>query len=259
MWRRPVPWGHARRSEPWCDAEVYLLLGALVVVIVGSLLGEWAGFLLRLGRAWFWLGNQGWGYPSSAGFWQYCWRRPRRLVRLVVEAGGAGLARSEQAVRGRCSCSRPWRSRFLHFCALFRWEDPLHRRRYLAFLDHSSVGRRLLRALRHGGRPLIFCQLGLVDVAALRVIYLDVILIFGGGLIGTGHHWYFTGQTDFNMAISAIFSALEVVPLTLLTLDRGFRYGNARRGRKDVPAQMDFLFPDVGGLLEFREPACSAF
>jgi len=36
-----------------------------------------------------------------------------------------------------------------------------------------------------------FYELNLVGRAtALRAVYLDVILIFGGGLIGTGHHWY---------------------------------------------------------------------
>jgi nitric oxide reductase subunit B len=38
-------------------------------------------------------------------------------------------------------------------------------------------------------------------------------------VIGTGHHWYFTGQGTLNMALAACFSAMEVVPLTLLTLD----------------------------------------
>jgi nitric oxide reductase subunit B len=67
---------------------------------------------------------------------------------------------------------------------------------------------------------LIFFQLGLTARnTALRVIYLDAILYFAGGLLGTGHHWYFSGQTGVNMAASALFSALEVVPLTLLTLD----------------------------------------
>ena len=40
-----------------------------------------------------------------------------------------------------------------------------------------------------------------------------------GGIIGTGHHWYFSGQTQFNMAVSGCFSALEVVPLILLSLE----------------------------------------
>ena len=69
-------------------------------------------------------------------------------------------------------------------------------------------------------------------LTALRVVYLDVILVFGGGLIGTGHHWYFTGQTEFNMALASAFSALEVVPLTLLTLDAwDFVKRDARRRR----------------------------
>jgi nitric oxide reductase subunit B len=66
---------------------------------------------------------------------------------------------------------------------------------------------------------VVFHEFGLVACGtALRAIYLDTILVFGGGLIGTGHHWYFTGQSELNMALFSAFSALEVVPLTLLTL-----------------------------------------
>ncbi len=53
----------------------------------------------------------------------------------------------------------------------------------------------------------------------VRIIYLDGIRFLSGGIIGTAHHWYWTGQTNFTMALAAMFSALEVVPLTLLTLD----------------------------------------
>jgi nitric oxide reductase subunit B len=66
----------------------------------------------------------------------------------------------------------------------------------------------------------MFHQMGLVNVTtATRVVYLDAILYLGGGIIGTGHHWYFTGQGTLNMGLASAFSALEVVPLTLLTLD----------------------------------------
>jgi len=54
---------------------------------------------------------------------------------------------------------------------------------------------------------------------ATRVVYLDAILYLGAGIIGTGHHWYFTGQGTLNMGLASAFSAMEVVPLTLLTLD----------------------------------------
>ena len=83
---------------------------------------------------------------------------------------------------------------------------------------------------------------------ATRVIYLDAILYFGGGLVGTGHHWYFNGHTELNMAFSAVISALEVVPLTLLTLD-AWDFIRVTRTRRDlsgrpipVPHKWTFYF-----------------
>jgi nitric oxide reductase subunit B len=67
---------------------------------------------------------------------------------------------------------------------------------------------------------IIFHQLGIItQITAARVVYLDAILYLGAGILGTGHHWYWTGQGVATMAIAATFSAMEVVPLTLLTLD----------------------------------------
>jgi nitric oxide reductase subunit B len=75
---------------------------------------------------------------------------------------------------------------------------------------------------------------------AKRVIYLDAILFLGAGIIGTGHHWYWTGQTTVSMALSAVFSSMEVVPLILLTLDAtGFI--NVTRGSPDASGRKGYL------------------
>ncbi len=67
----------------------------------------------------------------------------------------------------------------------------------------------------------MFHQMGLVSVTtATRVVYLDAILYLGAGIVGTGHHWYFTGQGTLNMGLASAFSAMEVVPLTLLDARR---------------------------------------
>jgi nitric oxide reductase subunit B len=84
--------------------------------------------------------------------------------------------------------------------------------------------------------------MGLVKrISALRTIYLDAILYFGGGLIGTGHHWYWTGQTELNLAVSAVFSALEVVPLTLITLD-AWDFVNVTRGDESIVKRHRWTF-----------------
>ena len=105
---------------------------------------------------------------------------------------------------------------------------------------------------------LTFYQLGLTRRnTALRVIYLDAILYFLGGLVGTGHHWYFNGHTSFNMAAAALFSVLEVVPLTLLTLD-AWDFVDTTRGAVDangkpvaVPHKWTFYFLMAVGFWNF--------
>jgi nitric oxide reductase large subunit len=61
----------------------------------------------------------------------------------------------------------------------------------------------------------IFVLLGVVqERVALKVIYLDVLLYSAGGVVGTMHHVYFSGEPSVHMALGAFFSAAEVIPLT---------------------------------------------
>ena len=57
----------------------------------------------------------------------------------------------------------------------------------------------------------MFVLLGVVrERVALLVVLLDIILYSVGGVIGTMHHLYFSGAPAENMALGAVFSALEV-------------------------------------------------
>ena len=66
----------------------------------------------------------------------------------------------------------------------------------------------------------IFVLLGVVrERVALTVIFLDILLYSAGGVIGTMHHLYFSGEPAEHMALGAVFSAAEVIPLTFLTVE----------------------------------------
>ena len=66
----------------------------------------------------------------------------------------------------------------------------------------------------------LFVMLGVVRrKIAIQIILLDVILYSAGGVIGTMHHLYFSGTPVEHMALGALFSALEVIPLTFLTIE----------------------------------------
>src|SRR6185503_655924 len=49
---------------------VNLLFTAVVLVAVGSIVGEYLGVKDKLGKYWFWLGNQGWEYLELGRVWQ---------------------------------------------------------------------------------------------------------------------------------------------------------------------------------------------
>jgi nitric oxide reductase subunit B len=198
-----------------------LLFWMLIIVVVGSLFGEWAGLMQWLPKTWFWFGNQGWEYLELGRFWQILlaaglvfwfvllWRAVTPALRDPGRKSIATFFLIAVAIplfylpafffddQTNYTVADTWRFWIIHL-----WVEG-----FFEFFVTVIVA-------------VIFFEMGLVArKSALRTIYLDAILYFGGGVTGTGHHWYWTGQTEFNMAISSAFSAFEVVPLTLITLD----------------------------------------
>ena len=199
-----------------------VLFAALAFVMFGSLLGEWAGMSQWLPDSWFWIGNQGWEYLELGRLWQ------------ILLAAGLGLWLVLLYAAVNPALKDPSRRALVIFFLLASLAIPLFYVPALFFGARTNftvvdLWRFWIAHLWLEGFfeffvtvvvAIILQELGLVSRrAALRTMYLDAILYFAGGVIGTGHHWYFSGQTEMNMAFSAIFSALEVVPLTLITLD----------------------------------------
>ena len=238
--------GMLGRSEPAGQRlAIHLLFGAIVFVAVGSLLGEWAGILQLLGKAWFWFGNQGWEYLEIGRAWQIL-----LAIGLVFWFGllwrNVAPARRDPERRGLIVLlpdRRRGNSGFLPAGASSTTAPPISRSSTPGGSGSSISGSKASSSCSSPSSSPSFsmnsawCERN----TALRVIYLDVILIFGGGLIGTGHHWYFNGQTELNMALSSAFSALEVVPLTLITLD-AWDFVTVTTGESTAPFRHKWTF-----------------
>lgn len=66
----------------------------------------------------------------------------------------------------------------------------------------------------------LLMSLGLVSrKLAERSVYLELILIFLGGVLGTGHHIYWAGGPSMWVPLGSMFSFIEVLPLVLLILE----------------------------------------
>src|SRR6185437_14447808 len=215
----PMIAGREPKRQHWL---AYGLLGALVVVVVGSLLGEYAGVMGWLGELWRWFGDQGFEYLDLGRFWQallslgllawvmILWRGMR--TRLASDHWGNMpwlfffSALSLPAFYAVGLIAQPnsnfTTADFWRFWVVHLWVED-----FLELFTTIMVA-------------YLFVLLGVVrEKIALRVIYLDLILYSAGGVIGTMHHLYFSGESAEHMALGAFFSAFEVIPLTFLTLE----------------------------------------
>jgi len=215
----PIISGREPRRQHWL---AWGLLGALVIVVVGSLTGEaisifgadWAK-----GSIFF---DQQWEYLDLPRFWQA----------LLVIGLFLWIAIVFRAIRSRLRTEHKLNMPWLFFYAglaipafyavgmLARTESHLTVAEFWRFWVVHLWVEDFLELFTTVMVAYIFVMLGVVRrQIAIQIIFLDVILYSAGGVIGTMHHLYFSGTPVEHMALGAFFSALEVIPLTFLTVE----------------------------------------
>ncbi len=200
---------------------VNILFACLLIIVVGSMFGQWLGVQQRLGlEANYWFGHQGLEYVDLGRFWQiflfvglFLWlflmgramwpalKNPaenRSMLGMFFIAStaialfyGAGLMWGRQT---NLAVIEYWRWWVVHL-----WVEGF-------FEVFATVA-----------IAFLFTRMGLLQVktATSAVIFSSTIFL-SGGIIGTFHHLYFTGTPTAILALGATFSALEVVPLVLI-------------------------------------------
>lgn len=202
-------------------AGVNVLFGALLLVVVGSLVGQWLGVKQRLGLSEnFWFGHQGYEYVDLGRFWQtlllvglFLWlflmtralwpafRKPgesKHLLGLFLISSaaiavfyGAGFMWGQHS---NLAMVEYWRWWVVHL-----WVEGF-------FEVFATVV-----------IAFLFTRMGLLRIRlATTAVLFSTIIFLIGGILGTFHHLYFSGTPTAVMAIGATFSALEVVPLVLI-------------------------------------------
>jgi Nitric oxide reductase large subunit len=201
---------------------VNFLFVCLVIIVVGSLAGQWLAIMQRIPdlKTNFWFGHQGYEYTDIGRFWQlfltvglFLWfflmaralwpafkkaRENRHLLGLFLLASLAipvfyipGLMWGQQS---HLAIAEYWRWWVVHLWVEGFFE--VFATTVIAFL---------------------FTRMGLlrISTATASVLFSTIVFLFGG-IIGTFHHLYFSGTPIGVLAFGATFSALEVVPLVLI-------------------------------------------
>ncbi|OJH39150.1 nitric oxide reductase large subunit [Cystobacter ferrugineus] len=214
----PAVSGHEPRFQ---RLGVNFLFVCLLIIVVGSMAGQWLGISQKLGlETNFWFGHQGYEYVDLGRFWQiflfvglFVWlalmgralwpavARPsenRHLLGLFLISSlaiaafyGAGLMWGRQT---NLAIAEYWRWWVVHL-----WVEGF-------FEVFATVV-----------IAFLFTRMGLLRVAsATAAVLFSTVVFLTGGILGTFHHLYFSGTPTAVLALGATFSALEVVPLVLI-------------------------------------------
>jgi nitric oxide reductase subunit B len=226
----PLLSGHEPRYQ---ELGVDVLFWALIAIVVGSTTFGWLGTLQKQGVDFsFWIGNQGLEFTSMGRIWQVLlfvgllfwltllgralWpalKRPSETRGLI-----AMVFLSATCIGAFYATSLVWGQR-THYAMIEYW------RWWLVHLWVEGFFEVFATAVV----GLIFTRLGLVAASsANRAIVLETIVFLTGGILGTLHHLYWTGTPTSVIAVGAVFSALEVVPLALLGFEGWHNYKRSR-------------------------------
>ncbi|WP_375749326.1 nitric-oxide reductase large subunit [Vibrio sp. HN007] len=200
---------------------VNVLWVALVIVVLGSMAGEWMAvqqyFDINLS---YWIGHQGQEYIDLGRIWQIL-----LLVGLLI-----WLALVTAAIKPALSKDSEMKSvvwvlyascvaiGLFYGAGLFQGK---HTNLAIAeywrwWVVHLWV-EGFFETFATSVIALMFVRLGLIRAQSANSAVLFATVVFlTGGLIGTLHHLYFTGTPTSVIAWGSVFSALEVVPLALI-------------------------------------------
>ncbi|MCD6640240.1 MAG: cbb3-type cytochrome c oxidase subunit I [Nocardioides sp.] len=229
----------ARREPKGQGTLAYILLGAVAVVVFGSLAAE---ALSIHGVSW----AKG---PLFEQQWEYL--DLPRVFQILLSAGMfiwiAIIFRGMRArLKGEHKGNMPWLFFFSALAIpafyavglLARTETHISVAEFWRFWVVHLWVEDFLELFTTVMVAYIFVLLGVVrERIALGIIFLDIILYSMGGVIGTMHHLYFSGTPVEHMALGAMFSAAEVIPLTFLTVEAWtfMQLGARQEGKSTTP------------------------
>ena len=236
------------RDPKYQKAGVNVLFVALLIVVAGSLIGQWFGVMQRLSLTDnFWFGHQGYEYVDLGRFWQlllvvglFLWLA--LMIRPIVPIIRKGTSEKGLLIMFLISCA----AIALFYAAGLMWGQTTN----LAIAEywrwwvvHLWV-EGFFEVFATVVAAFLFVRLGLLGTkSATNNVLFATIIFLSGGILGTFHHLYFTGTPTGVMAVGATFSALEVVPLVIIGFEafHNYRLSTATLWIKDYKWPIYFL------------------
>ncbi|WP_205757687.1 nitric-oxide reductase large subunit [Macrococcus sp. DPC7161] len=235
---------------------VDLLFVALIIVAVGSMLGEWGSTLGIVNDGWWLFGHFGYEYIEIGKFWQILFIIGMLLWVFILCRGLIPALKSKvnaktdkQQLIGLLFVGSIAIPAF-YLASLFIMPDS-----HVTFADYWRwwIVHLWVEGIFESFAVILIGFL-MVDMklttshSTVRALYFQLILLLGTGVVGIGHHYYWQGDHSIWLALGACFSALEVVPLCLLVWEAYSHYRLYKHSNIEFPYKGTFIFLASTGL-----------
>lgn len=226
---------------------VNLLFTAVILVAVGSLVGEALSITGILQKSWYIFGHQGWEYLELGRFWQYLLFAGLIFWLLIVyralKSRLFGPIKDKSGLVAFYTLSAIFIVGFFGFGFFYGPDTHLSIADYWRwFVVHLWV-EGIFEFFGVAVIALFLVTLGLVTKeSAMKVAYFTAILVFMSGIIGTAHHYYWYGGPAYWLALGAVFSSLEPIPLIMLVVRAWMEYRSIEHQGKEYPYRWPLLF-----------------
>jgi len=228
---------------------VDVLYAATVAVVVGGLIGDYAGIKgWFTGGSWFWFGNQGLSYLELGRAYQMGLFVGLSLWSILV---GRAMWPALKARKGFLSVEHilfystvniailyifgmiPVTSYASSFTITDFW------RWWVVHLWVEQAFELFVVAIT----AYFLMALGLVSRrTTLVAILFETILVFLGGDDGVGHHMYWVGDPGMWISVGSLFSFIEVLPLLLLVIEALIEHRALIRAQKEFPQGLAYTY-----------------
>ncbi|HEY5326345.1 MAG TPA: cbb3-type cytochrome c oxidase subunit I [Mucilaginibacter sp.] len=231
---------------------INIIFWLTIILVAGSFAGIFLGPMGFLPKTWYWFGHQGWEYVEMGKVWQIMlgfvfiiwaivlyrgikpvmklkqpWALPNWLLYAIFSVIILFISGFIATPKTNFVIADFWRWMVVHM-----WAEAFFEVFTTVLIGYFMV------------------MMGLVNKqAVIRVIYLATLLFLGSGLLGISHNFYWNAKTVSTLALGAVFSTLQVIPLILLTLE-AWRFSklpqileNENGAKRDTNKQ--FGFPEV--------------
>ena len=212
---------------------VDLLFWVSLFVVGAALLGNYLGIQGVIDKGWFWFGNQGLSYIQLGRFWQICFFAALLswsllMFRALWPTRDSLVEATKQFWSGRIRLEHLIWAATINVAVLYVFGmiplTGIHKSFTITdfwrwWVVHLWV-EQSFEFFAVAMSAYLLMSLGLVSrKLAERSVYLELILIFLGGVLGTGHHLYWGGGPSMWVPLGTMFSFIEVLPLVLLILE----------------------------------------